>query len=216
MRENMFRGDYSYEYPDEQFIRYFSHIVRNNKIQTVLDLACGGGRHSLVMLENNLDVYGVDLEAGIKTVQERLGKSDFRTKLSNFKIGSLYNIPFEDKRFDLVVCWRAFHYGKKEDILKTLSEIKRVIKKNGIILMAVRSVESTDYTYNTQKELANELGTIIFADRPPIHFFEKNELRTLLLTNKFSIDVLEEYGFTDTGNGIKTRHQWIVVSGKLL
>ena len=79
------------------FIKHLFHSLNLKKEATVLDLACGKGRHSLVINELGFNVTGVDLsENSIKEA----------SKCENEKLSFAVNdmrMPLEGQNFDVVV-----------------------------------------------------------------------------------------------------------------
>ena len=52
----------------------------------------------------------------------------FETELDNYVIGNIFNLPFEDKSFDLVLCSGLFEHFTKEQVKMIISEMRRVGK----------------------------------------------------------------------------------------
>ena len=50
----------------------------------------------------------------------------------NLKLGSVYNLPFDDNSFDLVTCSSALHH--LDNLEKAISEIYRVLSPGGIFI----------------------------------------------------------------------------------
>lgn len=113
------------------------NVFRKYNIQRVLDLACGSGRYTAYLAEKGFELYGIDIsEEGIKKAESLLQD---RSLHANFTVGSMYKkLPYEDGFFDAVVCIRALHHGRIENIQKAISEIERVLKPNGLVYATVR------------------------------------------------------------------------------
>ncbi len=114
--------------PVEEFLSEFS----NSKSLSLIDLGCGTGRF-LELAQNlnfkNKNLTGYDYSQGqLKIVKEK----GFRAIE-----GELTNIPFEDNSFDIIICIAAHHHLlKKEEQLKSLKEMKRVLKDSGKLLLS--------------------------------------------------------------------------------
>ena len=103
----------------------------------VLDLACGNGRHSLLIARKGYNVTGIDLSGYlIGKAKEKLKDeySGCRNRLS-FEIGDMRNIKFKNE-FELVVnIFTSFGYFKKHsDNVKVIKSISSALKKNGWFL----------------------------------------------------------------------------------
>lgn len=101
-------------------------ITSGNK--KVLDAGCGtGGNFNL--LKQFGTVVGIDVSA----IAIRLAKEK---GIINIKKGSVDNIPFSTNSFDLITCFDVLGHKQVYEN-KALSEINRVLKPKGLILMRV-------------------------------------------------------------------------------
>ncbi len=121
---------------DEEMDRIVK-IFQERGVRRVLDLACGVGRHTLYLAKAGFEVYGIDISSeGIKIARHQLREKNLKAHL---KVGSIYEaLPYPDDFFDAIVCIRSINHGKIEDIRKTIIEIKRVLKPEGLIFITTR------------------------------------------------------------------------------
>lgn len=97
----------------------------------VLDLGCGTGRlYHLFKDFQDIKYVGLDQSEGqIEVAREKLPEVDFR-------IAEMTKLPFADGEFDVVYCIATFHHLPDEETrIKSLLEMKRVLKLGGNILM---------------------------------------------------------------------------------
>lgn len=102
--------------------RFFGDV--NGK--RILDAGCGKGRFSKVFLEMGAYVIGLDLS-------EKLLNETKEINNGSFLLGSVTNLPFNDKTFDLVFSIEVMEHVPDTD--KTIREMVRVLKKNGRIVI---------------------------------------------------------------------------------
>lgn len=101
------------------------------KNKTILDVGCGDGTDINIFKNHfGLECFGIDIYK-----HENIEKFNF-----NFKQGTITKIPFESNFFDYVFLHDVLHHvdekNQSEEIhLKSLFELKRVIKANGYILI---------------------------------------------------------------------------------
>lgn len=107
------------------------YIKANDK---VLDLGCGNGKLRLLFKNVNVDYSGIDgSQALIKLAENR---TDFKIEKQKFLVGEVYDLPFADNTFDVVFFVAVLHHLPGEELrLKTLAEIKRVLKPGGTLVM---------------------------------------------------------------------------------
>jgi ubiquinone/menaquinone biosynthesis C-methylase UbiE len=106
--------------------------LRLKQGQTVLDVACGTGvlEQFLVAQNPTQKIVGVDISE--KMLSVALAKHEPYPNVS-FKQARASELPFEDERFDLVVCANSFHYF--DNPKACLQEKARVLKPKGRMLI---------------------------------------------------------------------------------
>jgi len=81
------------------------HLPPNARI---LDVGCGEGRHIFGSLHTYTDVYCIGIDQDIASLSKCKEGLDFFKELDTastvFMQGSVYNLPFENNSFDLVIC----------------------------------------------------------------------------------------------------------------
>tara|TARA_B100001029_G_scaffold130685_1_gene109587 strand:+ start:13 stop:717 length:705 start_codon:yes stop_codon:yes gene_type:complete len=107
----------------------------------VLDLGCGEGRHIFGALDEYQDIYCVGLDQDIPSLdvckEGLVFFEELNTGSTIFIQGSVYNLPFEDDAFDLVICSEVLEH--LDDYHAAIKEIYRVLKPQGKFLPSVPS-----------------------------------------------------------------------------
>lgn len=93
----------------------------------VLDLGAGVGRHALWLADRGFEVTALD--AASEGLAEIARKGDVRA--IEARMGSL---PFDDHAFDHVLSWNVIYHGDEDVVLRTIAEIRRVLKPKGTYL----------------------------------------------------------------------------------
>lgn len=119
-----------------EFEELKKHIKDGEK---VLDLGCGNGRLFELFKGKNVDYTGIDLsEEFIKKANKKYG--------NHFQVANFLKLPFENNRFDSIWVIAAFHHIPSAEFrLNTLREIRRVLKKEGRIIITCWNLWQPNY-----------------------------------------------------------------------
>jgi len=109
-------------------------IPGNYENTSILDVATGTGDLAIAAMKLNPGkVTGVDIsEKMLEIGREKVARKGLAGKIDLVK-GSSEDLPFEDDSFDMAMV--AFGVRNFSDLLKGLSEIHRVIRKGGHIMV---------------------------------------------------------------------------------
>jgi len=114
----------------DNFVNEISPYLSKEKL--VLDLGCGPGAFSISISDKCKEVYAIDIiDDFVKAAKNNAkiyGKNNIVTKLQHNN-----NIPIENNFFDVVFLVDVLHHV--EDVESFLIDIKRVLKKNGFIVI---------------------------------------------------------------------------------
>ncbi len=92
----------------------------------VLDLCCGAGPATQVLVARSRHVTGLDASPNaIKRARERVPQADYVEAFAE-------KMPFPDNQFDLVHTSTALHEMEPEQLRQILQEVYRVLKPGGI------------------------------------------------------------------------------------
>lgn len=158
-------GDYA-KIKDNEIIL---ELINKEKGIKVLDIPCGSGRVTKLLLSRGFDVTAADYsEKMLKETEEKIGIKAIRA--------DIFNTPFKDNEFDLVISLRIlFHYPNPEMIIK---ELCRVTKPKGTIIIDVLNKFSLRHFLS------------LFLNQPlkkKLYFFNKKELHKIFKKNNLKI-----------------------------
>ncbi|MDP2720837.1 MAG: class I SAM-dependent methyltransferase [bacterium] len=97
----------------------------------VLDFGCGSGKDVSIFTQTGMEVIGVDAS------REMIKQALLRHPGVNLMLMDGRNLQFSDKFFDGVWSWSVLTHFDLRDKVKTLKEICRVLKKDGIFTQMV-------------------------------------------------------------------------------
>lgn len=122
-----------------------------NKDMTVLELACGSGQLSFRLAKKAKQWEATDFSENM--IAE--AKKNPRLKGLYFSVQDATNLPYADETFDAVMIANALHIMPEPD--KAMGEIRRVLKKGGI-LFAPTFVHGEGAGYHIRIKLMNLIG----------------------------------------------------------
>lgn len=137
----------------------------------ILDVGCGAGSFigEVGLRNSNLSLYGVD------NSRNAIAKAKKDFPLANYKVANAYDLPYKDNNFDFVSMICVLEHLKNPE--KTLKEVKRVLKKNGIFY-SITPIEGDKYILSASEELN-------YRFHGHLQRFSKEQLESLLEKNKF-------------------------------
>lgn len=118
MYRRIFRGNYQLHQIDRQAFEFFKDC------QKILDVGCGDGRF---MRLDPSRIEGVD---GNRDSVKLCRKQGLRAKY-----GKVTNLPYWRRSFDGIHCSHVIEHLQVEDAHKLLSEIDRVLRVGGVVVL---------------------------------------------------------------------------------
>jgi len=158
----------------------------------VLDIACGEGYGVDIIAGKAKYVYGVDIS------NEAINHAKLKYKSSNieFLTGSVTKIPLLDSSVDVVTSFETLEHLKDHNTM--LTEIKRVLKSNGILIISTPDKK----TYSDDLGIKNdfhvkELYHEEFKKLVSTHFSNYSFLHQRVLLASFIIPEKTNSGFIE-------------------
>ncbi|NVM34922.1 MAG: class I SAM-dependent methyltransferase [Candidatus Lokiarchaeota archaeon] len=167
-----------------------SELLKAKGAKRILDLGCGSGRHLLFFLKKGFEVYGMDASPrGISIAEQWLLEENLKADIKLHRMEEKF--PYEDNFFDAIISIQVIHHNKMKEILITISEIVRILRKGGIIFITFPRFGEIWNETSDLKEI--EKGTYIPQKGKekglPHHFFTVEEIQDVFS----SFNLLEIY-----------------------
>lgn len=182
---------------DKDIWKYFSGIG--------IDLGGGIGLVSSVIAKNNnvKKIYCLDVvKNAVKKCQPIFIKKILGKKYKKVisVLGSFNNLEIKNLSIDFCIAWDAMHHSN--NISKTLSEVKRVLKNNGIFIIIDRA-----HNNSTSIKEIKRMENIIYSKK----FLEDNMYPpTKILTRKMNGE--REYRYSDWQKFFKSSNFKVIKS----
>lgn len=194
----------------EFFIANLVSHLRLRQGQSVLDLACGRGRHAFYLSRYELDVLGLDLSENSIREAQKLERENLRFAVHDMRA------VYPGRSFDVVFnLFTSFGYFDDErENLRVLQAVHRMLKPggkividfmnaekaiNGPMISEVKRVEGVDFRIERMRDGRRILKHIRFEDEGRrYHFTEKVQALTLddfrALMEEAGFDLLAAHG----------------------
>lgn len=121
-----------YEKKDNIILKWL--LKKAKKTDKILDQGCGIGQYTLTAYKLGFkNIIGVDFsEKLLKTAKTNAGKLGYK---ASFVKGDIRKLPFKNNEFDIIISAGIIEHVPESN--KAISEIARVLKKNGYLLLHV-------------------------------------------------------------------------------
>lgn len=104
---------------------------------TILDAGCGGGRNLTWFLNNQFELYGIDINE--EAINELKSRNKSYTS-GYFSVSAVEDMPFKDLVFDSIISSAVLHFAKnRSHFFSMMEEMIRVLKKEGILFIRMAS-----------------------------------------------------------------------------
>lgn len=118
-------------------------IFKEYNIINVCDAACGFGAYSLAFASNGFNVYSFDIsETAVEITRNGLKRYGFDAM--HVKVASVLDTGYEDESFDGVIAHAVLDHLVVADANQALTELFRITKINGLILVSFDIAEEDD------------------------------------------------------------------------
>ncbi|WP_407413754.1 class I SAM-dependent methyltransferase [Methanobrevibacter sp.] len=156
-----------------------------SKDDIILDIGCGGGinvERFIKMTDNK--VYGLDYSELACERSEKLNQKTIDDGRCEIIQGTVSDMPFEDNYFDIVTGFETVYFWP--DFINDLKEVRRVLKENGILLIANEAQPIEDD--ERQKEFIELLDANIYSRDELNKFLKEAGFSKITFYNKESKD----------------------------
>lgn len=175
-------------YPNEDIIRFCASLIQKRltldrydvkrRVERVLDLGCGNGRHAMYFARQGIEAFGIDIsDQAIAWAGEWAQSEGLNV---DFRVGDIASLPYEDGTFDAVVTHGVLDHVPMTTAMKAVREVHRVLKPNGLFYCDLRSAE--DFEFGIGSQVAkNEFIVADGYEKDLVqHFFNEDEIKTLV------------------------------------
>ena len=141
---------------------------------TIADLGCGNGRHTISCVKQCKQVIALDISKNLLSiVKEKTGNINNNLELIH---ANLINIPLKNESLDAAIYIASLHnIPYKEKRQKSLMELYRIIKNDGVALVTVWSKWQDKFQNSSKNYLNNKYN------------YEKNDIAIYWKQDKLNV-----------------------------
>jgi 2-polyprenyl-3-methyl-5-hydroxy-6-metoxy-1,4-benzoquinol methylase len=113
----------------ERLERCLGFPVSNLKGKNVLEVGCGAGRFTELLVNSGALVHSIDLSNAVEANKNNIGDKQ------NYRIAQAgaYEIPFPDDSFDVVICLGVIQHTPSSE--KTIESLWQKVKPGGLLVI---------------------------------------------------------------------------------
>lgn len=158
---NAITADSKWLTPEEDVFQWAAGLTQGARI---LDLGAGVGRHARWLAAQGFDVVALDAAPGGLAEIEKAG--GVQTVLARMDA-----LPFADQSFDHVLSWNVIYHGDEDILLRTIAEIRRVLKHGGSYMGTMLSNRRLPYEHakHQGREISRNAWVFDAPDTDKIH-----------------------------------------------
>jgi len=193
------------------FLPFIEKIPGITKDKKIYDLGFGAGRHILYFARLGYQVFGDDIsESGKRITEDKLKKEGLIAKLG---LSDMTIIPYEDCFFDAIINRGTITHNTLGNIEKCISEMHRVLKNDGLVMVTFISTESSEYGKGREIEKNTFLPLSGPEEGVAHHFVDEQEAERLMSNfEKIKLYHFKHEGLLKIGNYISAH--WIYIGRK--
>ncbi|MBN1331505.1 class I SAM-dependent methyltransferase [Candidatus Dojkabacteria bacterium] len=130
-----------YLLPHEDITK-FINLCKERKLNKILDLGCGPGRHVVKLAEEGFEVFGIDISPSAASLAEKwLHQKNLEAEIFVADFDDKQK-DFEDNSFDAILAVNTLEYGQQGEFGENLKQIGRLLRKGGLVFIVYRSEQS--------------------------------------------------------------------------
>ena len=171
--------------PYNEVASFVYRYSKGNRDIEILEVGSGDGNNLWYLTKEGFNIRGIEIS------QERINNARMRLREDNLEVeikqGSFTEIEYEDNMFDLVIDRGAITCVNYDEAKKAISEIHRVLNKDGYLIIRVNSSNDIYTKPGKEKEIEEEF---YFDGDIYKKYYNEEELRKLF--KNFTIYYIEE------------------------
>lgn len=161
------------------FINNLINYLQPATGSTMLDVACGRGRHSITLAEKGFNLTGIDISPTSIAHAKQFEKDSLEFYQHDMRLP--FRVNYYDYAFNFFTSFGYFNTRREHD--DTIRTIANSLKKNGIFVMDYLNVHfAEDHFVHNEEKIIDDVHYEIHRWQDATHFYKKITVRNALLT----------------------------------
>jgi tellurite methyltransferase len=196
--------------PDPEIVR-LAPVMQEQRVQRVLDLGCGVGRHLLYLSRQGFEVHGLDISsAGVERCRKELEQQRLQATVH---VADMLHIPYPDAFFDWVLSVQVIHHTTAATLRQAIRHVHAKLRPGGYFFVTFPPAENADADGGREIEPRTLLRE---DDGEPLlhHYVTAEEIDDLMGDFTLLEKRLAPRESRDASGQITTRLRWNVLGQK--
>jgi len=140
-------------------VDYIINAAQLDPSETILDLACGHGRHAIELSRRGYSqITGLDYSGTF--IDKAIADAEQAGANIHFMLGDMKDLPFDGQFDTVLLLFTAFGYFDDETNRSVLKQVNKTLKPGGKFFIDVMSAEAASERFTTQGILDEATGTL--------------------------------------------------------
>ncbi len=175
--EKQYEKGYFLDQPIQPEMPNMAQHFKIHKVNRILDLGCGSGRHTVYLAKQGFEVFGLDIApSGLSATIQKLAIEGLTGHVT---LADILQLPYEDGFFDALISVRVIHHNRIAVIRKTVQEMWRVLKPQGLVWVTVPVPTGHGSKHGREIEPGTWVPSEGCEKGLPHHLFTEDELKEL-------------------------------------
>ena len=125
--------------PDPDIVR-LSAVMQAHKVEKVLDLGCGVGRHLVYLSRQGFEVHGLDISsAGVERCQKELAQHQLQATV---QVADMLAIPYPSQFFDWILSVQVIYHTTASSLKQVIQQVRDKLKPGGFFYVTFPPVDN--------------------------------------------------------------------------
>ncbi len=146
--------------PPDPYLKPILEDMVDRASKSALDLGCGAGRNTELLLSCGFRTYACDVNPGMIAATRRRLTERFTTDQPHLIMANMSKLPFSEASFDVIISNGVFHNATTvSELYSTFADTVRILKPGGVLLLSQFTSDSIDHDSLTQVPYTSEYFT---------------------------------------------------------